>query len=334
MKEQEILQMSEKKSLVDFQRSTPVESSRTKLSRRAFIKAAITGGVGLGGAGYAGLKFLERLGWEPPEVSFEQELQTVSKTATATPFLPQEATSRPIFNQPTERTVEPFPTPEVINYWIFARADFSDSSHQIDMMITLNDSTELLIPPFTPISWREGILESGDFSPDKNTGLTYLDEDMRKILNLHSGRAGPLRPGYTMWEVQMAIETNSLGNRISPAQAEEKLKTQFMGASVLVRQREAAFAKIAAAVRVPPSLVYESTRHVYEETDANGNVIREGIVPWLAENFPDSGFSDLVDKSDVLIIKFCGRILSGEREEKRISSSFQQARFFLALKEK
>ena len=328
--------MSEQnKSPLDSWRSKSVETPQPKLSRRGFNKlaGAVLGGIGLGGAAYSGFRFLEGLGLEIPHNSFEQELEGLSRAATPTPFRPQETTPASSTTVPQE-TPEPSPTPEAINYWSFAKADFSDSAHQIDMMITLKDSSQLLVPSFIPIAWREGLLESGDFAPERNTGLTYLDEDRRKILNLHSGREGPLHSGYTMWGVQLAIETDpTTGNRIYPRQAEEKLRDNYIGADVLIRQTEAGLARIVAAVRVPPSLVYESTQHVYEQTGSSGNVTSEGIIPWLATNFPDSGFSEVVNDSDVLVMKFCGRILSGEHPEERISSPYQQARFFLALKQ-
>ncbi|OGM10070.1 hypothetical protein A2Y68_01305 [Candidatus Woesebacteria bacterium RBG_13_46_13] len=325
--------MSEQnKSSLDSWRSKPAETPKPKLSRRGFLKGAVLGGIGLGGAVYSGLKFLEGLGLELPHNSFEQELQALPREATPTPFQPRETTPASSTQTP-EATPEPSPTPEAINYWAFAKADFSDSEHLIDMMITLRDSSSLLVPSFIPISWHDGLQLSVDFDRRRNTGLTYLDEDRRKILNLHSGREGPLHSGYTMWETQLAIETDGRGNRIYPAQADEKLRTQFMGADVLIRQTEAGLAKIVAAVRVPPSLVYESTQHVYEETDPSGSVTNEGIIPWLAANFPDSGFADVVNDREVLIIKFCGRILSGEREDTRIDSPYQQARFFFALKQ-
>ncbi len=307
--------------------------SPDKLPRRGFLKAAVIGGLGLGGAVYSGWKVLEGLGLRISQDSLSQELQQLAESPTPTPFQPRESTPTLSAGE-VQTTPEPSPTPEFVHDWLFAGADFSDSAHQIDMMITLTDSSQLLVPAFTPLSWRDGLLEAGEFAPERNTGLTYLDEDRRKILNLHSGRLGPLHTGFTMWDVQLAIETNpETGNRINPREAEEKLRSQFVGSEWAIEQTSTSHARCVAAVRVPPSLVYESTRHVYEQTDSSGIVTSEGIIPWLAENFPDTGFSEIVDDPHVLVIKFCGRILSGEHEETRIASPYQQARFFLALKE-
>jgi len=327
------------------------ESKRSpeKISRREFNKlaGAALAGVGLAGAGFAGWKLLEGLGLRvgedaPSRDSFEQELADLSRptreASTPTPFQPQSATEIP------HTTPEPSPTPELINKYKFAKADFSDSAHQIDMLLTLNNGEKLLIPLFTPLPWREGILDGPDFKPKSNTGVTYLDESGRKILNLHSGREGPLdTAGYTMWKVQLAIETNARGYRIYPREVDEKLSTNFTGGDAIVRQTDSGPAKMVAAVRVPPKMVLGVSQHLNEVRDAAGQITTTGLIAWIAETFPDSGFQKILSDPNILIIKTCGRRLRGETQNAQFintqgkieeeTSEYRQSRFFLAFKE-
>lgn len=298
--------------------------SPDKISRRDFNKlaGAVLAGIGLGGAGYAGWKTLEGLGLhlkpqEPPSDNFFYEesqklARATQSAATPTPFQPEP-------NE--EATPEPSPTPEAENYWKFAKIDFSNSKEPIDMGFFIGSDT-ILVPSFTPFVYYEGALEDGAFSPEINSGMAYLDSSSRKVLNLHSGRRGPLdAQGFTMWGMQRYLEEDpNNGVRRYPKTVNEIISQSLIGSEVVIRQGKiSSLVKIAAALRVPPTQVAESQSHVYDISD------------WLGKTYPNSGFADLGNGKDTLVIKFCGRILSGERADES-RPSYQQSRFFIALK--
>lgn len=295
----------------------------SKVSRRAFLRlgAAAAGGAALIGAGVVGKKVLEDLGVQlvpqaPAEDNFfyrEAQRLTESTRVAPTPFQP-----RPT----SETTPEPSPTPETYNAWVFDNIDLSDSRKQIDMGFYIGQDT-ILVPYFTPIPFYEGVLEDGAFEAESNTGVTYLDGSNRKILNLHSGRRSALDTrGFTAWDLQKYFEEYpNTGSRRYPREVDEFFKKSVIGSSrVITRQVTVpSHSKIVAAVRVSPEKVAESQEHVGD------------IVEWLGENYPDFGFASLGKDHETLVIKFCGRILSGEKEDET-RPTYQQSRFFLALK--
>lgn len=294
------------------------------LSRRSFLKlgTAVIGGAALGGAVLTGKKVLEDLGFrfetQGPVTDnfFYQESQQLAEStqaiATPTPF------------QSVEATPEPTPTPEILTPWEFVKGiDFSDSKRQIDMAFFVGADT-ILIPAFTPFAYYNGALEDGAFEPDSNTGLTYLDKLNRKILNLHSGRRGPLDAvGFTAWGLQRYIEEYpENGVRKSPGEVDNFMESSFLNSDVVIKQKDtSSLVKVVGIVRVPPRGVEESQKHVGD------------IVDWLGSAFPDSGFRNLGNSTDTLIIKFCGRILQGEAKV-HSRPDYQQSRFFIALKQK
>jgi hypothetical protein len=204
----------------------------------------------------------------------------------------------------------------------FAKIDFSDSPKMVSMGFFIGGETTI-VPPFIPFAFYEGALQDGVFASESNTGLAYLETYNRIILNIHSGRRGPLDTrGFSAYALQLFLETNpETGNRRYPREADQYLTNTVVGSEVVLKQKDqASLTTIAAAVRVPPQHVWESQRHVADITD------------WLTKKYPESTFKNLEGDEKYLVIKFCGRILGGEDEDPRRSPS-QQSRFFLALKE-
>jgi len=72
-----------------------------------------------------------------------------------------------------------------------------------------------------------------------------------------------------------------------------------------------------AAVRVSAEGVEELSRHTME------------LVPYLAQTYPQSGFSDLSE--DALLIYFCGRAALDERTDPD-AGYWTQTRYVIALK--
>jgi len=322
-------------------------TEKKKLSRREFLIAA---GITAGGAGLvslSGWKLAEALGLRPEKFTeklanqldwYWREVKSYIDSGGAQAILGTEkSTALPIKAQETP-TPQPEKTPtsrpdtaseameeltpvekENENEFDFAGIDFSDPTTPIEMMITTIENKKILIPKFSSHSWSPKADEENIFDPDNNTGIAWRDEGERIGLWLHSGRAGPLHEGYTMWDIQKFIEENENGNRRSYWAIDEFLDNFVKGADITIKQGEkAVVAKITAAVRVPPSGVINSTKHVLD------------MVPYLAKNYPGKGFEELVDKKQVLLPKFCGRFAAGEKENKELPY-YQQARFVFGI---
>ena len=314
---------------VNKERGTNKEN-KARMSRRDFLRVAA--GLGLAGGGMAlggffakrgleelGLRFEER---DTNELSskdfFDEEAQILQKqtqeapTQTTEPAV--EATGAP------EETPEPTSTPEVTKYFEFGNIDF-ENNEQIGMSYFLAGD-QVLVPYFEPIIWHPEVLSSGEFDPEKNTGVVYLDSGHRKVLNLHSGRRGPLdEQGFSAYKLQIYLEEHpDIGVRRYPREVNEILQN-ILGSEVVLKQaNNFTYSNIVAAARITPSLVNESKKNVYN------------INEWLAEKFPRTGFDEVLNEEEnVLVVKFCGRRLAGE-EENPNEPTYRQSRFFIATK--
>lgn len=305
---------------------------KSGISRRDFLRVATGLGLAAGGAlstWYFGKKGLEELGLRFEEDQseqtsskdfFDEEARILSQQTEQAPTQTSQPT--PEATSPPEATTEPTPTPEQLKPLQFGKVDF-ESQQNIGMSYFLGED-QIIVPYFTPKTWRPGILSTGEFDPDKNTGLVYLDSENRKILNLHSGRRGPLdEQGYSMYQLQLHLEEHpNIGVRRYAREVDEIMKSTIGSEVVLKQGEEFTYSKIVAAVRVPPNLVNESKQHVYD------------INRWLAEKFPDSGFKNVLnEENEILTVKFCGRKLAGEGDiEAEGEPAYRQSRFFLASK--
>lgn len=326
-------------------------TEKKKLSRRDFLKAAgiTTAGVGLlsvsgwelaKALGLRPEKFTEKLGnqleWYWREVKSyidsggTQMVSGTEKSTTritksrSTPTPPQ--SEEPSTLEPGTPTETPEAVEEIVpvekeeeNGFDFAGIDFSDPTIPIGMMITTTEDNKIIIPEFYSYSWSPEVDEENVFNPDNNTGVAWKDDGERIGLWLHSGRAGPLHEGYTMWNTQKFIEEDENGYRRPVWAVNEILDKIIRGSDITIKQgKKTIHAKITAALRMPPDRVAYSTIHVLD------------MVPYLAKNYPGKGFEELVDKKQVLLPKFCGRVVAEEKENKD-RPSYQQARFVFGI---
>jgi len=326
-------------------------TEKKKLSRREFFKAAGVTAVGAGLLSVSGWKLAEALGLRPekfteklgkqldwywreiksyiesggPQAILEAEKSTTQITksrTTPTPFQSEGA--------PTPRSDTLTETPEALeeivpvekeeeNGFNFAGIDFSNPTFPIGMVITTTENNKVIIPEFHSYSWSPKVDEENVFDPDNNTGVAWKDAGERIGLWVHSGRAGPLHEGYTMWNTQKFIEEDENGYRRPVWAVNEILDKIIRGSDITIKQgKKTIHAKITAAVRMPPDRVIYSTVHVMD------------MVPYIAENYPGKGFEELINKKQVLLPKFCGRFVAEEKENKKLPY-YQQARFVFGI---
>jgi hypothetical protein len=103
-------------------------------------------------------------------------------------------------------------------------------------------------------------------------------------------------PAYPL---QLYLENDARGYRRTQDDFQQHLQACLLGAELRLRQEGTiSINEVVAAVRIPPTAVDEVSRHPMD------------LVPYLAENFPDSGFDQM--QAPGLIFYFCGRQLTAE----------------------
>jgi len=103
----------------------------------------------------------------------------------------------------------------------------------------------------------------------------------------------------------------------SPAEFEQVLQDCLVGSVVRLQAGgKTSLSRLTTAVRVPNPEVAELSEHVMD------------LVPYLANQYPDSGFDEL--KTPGLLFYLCGRRLVGETHDPN-NFNFTQARIIIAM---
>lgn len=171
-------------------------------------------------------------------------------------------------------------------------------NQEIEALISSNcDQDQIYLSPFNVVPYSPDIIESGAFYFDLGFSIAWEHLDYYGLW-IHSGRSpefGEL-PAYPL---QVYLENDARGYRRYPDEFTEHLQTCLIGSELRLRQEDSvSISKVVAAVRIPPSEVEQVSQHPME------------LVPYLAENYPDSGFDQMEPPG--LLFYFCGRQLSGE----------------------
>jgi hypothetical protein len=202
-----------------------------------------------------------------------------------------ESSPTPTFTQTF--TPSPTPTPDWMTY---DGIDFRDQ--EVEVLVIMNCGDEqVYLNPFRVTPYTPELFVSGAFSFNLDFSMAWEHLGFYGLW-IHSGQSltvGDL-PAYPL---QLYLENDERGYRRTPKDFTEHMQACLVDGELrLLQGDELSISKVVAAVRVPPPDVDEVSRHPME------------LVPYLAENYPDSGF----DRMDLpgLLIYFCGRQLSGE----------------------
>lgn len=178
-----------------------------------------------------------------------------------------------------------------------------------------NGGVAVSIPPIKISAWHESVFEDSEFDIGKNiaVGWEHLGYDG---LWIHSG--------WDFWnerspatDLQYFIETDSL-NEVQELKTIETRLSECLRSSFVSLSEGDTVKKgvVAATVRVPATMVEELSGKTMD------------LVPWLAENYPESGFDRL--SSDALLIYFCGRAALDERTDSK-AGYWTQSRYIIAI---
>ncbi|KKM97256.1 hypothetical protein LCGC14_1169800, partial [marine sediment metagenome] len=172
---------------------------------------------------------------------------------------------------------------------------------------------DIILPQVDIYGWTPDVMSSGVFDISSGNAVAWEDENLRVGLWLHSGW------NQTAKMLQQYLELNDARYRREVWTMDEFLETNVIGSKVFIQQYDSfRNAKIVAAVRVPPEGVYAVASHVMD------------LATYLEETYPGHGFEKIIDRSDVLMIYFCGRQLTGEKAHPDLPTA-QQSRFIIAL---
>jgi len=231
-----------------------------------------------------------------PEETFERfiPIEEPSPTPTTepepTPITPVEVVHRSLTPLPSPT---PSPTPE---WMVYDQIDFRDQD--IEVLISMQcHQDQVYLNPFNVVPYSPEIIESGIFYSSFDFSIAWEHLGYYGLW-IHSGQSrefGDL-PAYPL---QAYLENDARGYRRSPIEFNEHLQACLIGAELRLRQGETlSVSEVVAAVRIPPSEVDEVNRQPMN------------LVPYLAENYPESGFDRM--ESPGLLFYFCGRQLTGE----------------------
>lgn len=223
-----------------------------------------------------------------------QNTQEVNPTHTPAPLF---SPTPLIPTQTVESALTLSPTATPTSVWMtYDGIDFRDQ--EIEVLLTMRcDQTQVYLDPFQVVPYSPEIIESGTFLFNLDFALAWEHLGFHGLW-IHSGQSNQ-GGGLPAYPLQLYLENNAQGFRRNPDETFDHLQNCLIGSQMILRQGETLSTnKVVAAVRVPPSAVDEVSRHPME------------LVPYLAENYPDSGFEQM--ELPGLLFYFCGRQLSGE----------------------
>lgn len=304
-----------------------MEERNPKLSRREFLKLAVLGGfkaagvvVGSSlvvGGTYKLLEVLDIIPEKPVNQTdwFQREMNILESSRKVA-----SRQSRKISSNSSENTSSADLEQE--NGIIFGNIDFADPEHAISMLFRSTTGEEIEVPDF--FSWPKdrGLDEKKIFELGNDTALAGLDNMSRIVLWIHSGQktfAIPGPNGFTMSGLQKYFEQQETESMLTIWETDRFLRDVVRGSEMIIRQNGVSTnSKVVAAVRIPPDMI--------DEHSANMDRLPE----WVSEKFKDTGFENLTQRSDVLMPKFCGRALVGEKPITG-KDPFVQTRFILGI---
>lgn len=203
------------------------------------------------------------------------------------------------------------PTPEWMTY---DQLDLSDQK----MKVTINLACEnqaIVLPEFTVHAWYQGVFEDGTFDVSANSAIAWEHLGYYGLW-MHSGQ-DILGRRLTAFNLHNYLERDLQGELRNPAEFDQHLQKCLVGSIVRLQAGgKTSLSRITAGARVPNEQINELSGHVMD------------LVPYLAEQYTGSGFSEI--QTPGLLFYFCGRRLVGEVEDPN-SFFWAQARIIIAM---
>ena len=203
------------------------------------------------------------------------------------------------------------PTPEWMTY-----DDISFRDQGLEVLFTMAcNQDQVFMEEFFVRNYTPELLDSGEFNTNLDFAMAWEHLGFYGLW-IHSGisnRLGEL-PAYPL---QIYLENNPQGLLRGPSETIEHMQDCLLGSEVILRQGETLSAnRVVAAVRIPPFEVEEVSLQPMN------------LVPYLAENYPDSGFDQM--ELPGLLFYFCGRQLRGETYNTSLDY-WTQSRFIIGI---
>jgi hypothetical protein len=223
-------------------------------------------------------------------------LPTQASTPTTTPTQDSPTQSTEMTPTPVA-TSSPIPTLTPTHEWM--TYDGIDLRNQlIEFLFTMAcDQTQVNINPFLVRPYSPELLDSGEFDTNLTFGIAWEHLGFYGLW-VHSGQSDRFGD-LPVYPLQMYLENNARGFLRSSAELSEHLENCLIGSEMILRQGDmTSVNKVVAAVRISPPQVDEVSRQPMN------------LVPYLAENYPDSGFDQM--ELPGLLLYSCGRHLKEE----------------------
>ena len=268
---------------------------------------------------------VSRYGPQRPQTSVSDDiLDRFQVTPVVLSTLASAPTSTPTQDSPTqsaEITPTPLPTTSptptftpTLEWMTYNGIDLRDQP--IEALFTMAcDQAQVYINPFLVRPYSPELLDSGEFNTNLNFGIAWEHLGFYGLW-IHSGQASQVGD-LAAYPLQVYLENNAQGIRRNSTELFEHLQNCLIGSEMIMRQGDnTSLNRVVAAVRIPPPEVTEVSQQPMN------------LVPYLAENYPDSGFDQM--ELPGLLFYFCGRNLNREAFNTRLDF-WTQSRFIIGF---
>ncbi len=314
-----------------------MEKSPEKKLPRKLSRREILGLIGLELAGLTGVGQVAYTLWKQNQLEnrsatlygssadfYKSEAESLventiqAPTSSATPFQPAK-TPEPTSTPEPKKPVETFRLKETI--------DLADDKRPMAMVILLNSGKYLVSTVASPFGYSAENEKNEVFQVSKNSIYTYLTGGNAPLTWMHSGTWG----GRDLFATQLELFLRKdKGLDMTPEASLEKMKSELIGASVLLFQAKskASFPKnlgdlfpyaaqfdgnILETKIVAGARVNRKKKEGNQKIDlvAEYDQSTMNIYSWLDGKFPNQGFSQ-IPSDNFWGIKFCGAPHFGE----------------------
>lgn len=202
-------------------------------------------------------------------------------------------------------------TPE---WMVYDDIDLYDSTIKLSFKPACEE-VMITLPVFDSHAWYPGIFDSGVFNIGNNTAVVWDHLGYYGVW-MHAGLDANSQP-LTAYPLQNYLEIDSNSKIRNTEQFDTMIQECLLGSLVLIEEEEnKSLSRITAAVRIPSENVPEVSQHVMD------------LVPYLANNYPESGFTEL--EPPAMLLYFCGRRLSNETMDPTMNY-WTQSRIIIAF---
>ena len=167
----------------------------------------------------------------------------------------------------------------IVEWMTYDSIDLSDQKIQVTINLAC-ENMSITLPEFTSHAWYPGVFEDGTFDVGANSAIAWEHLGFYGLW-MHSGQ-DILGRRLTAFNLHNYLERDIHGVLRNPAEFDQHLQDCLVGSIIRLQAGEkTSLSRITAGVRVPNGQIDALSEHVMD------------LVPYLAEQYADSGFEKI-----------------------------------------